>query len=113
MKKFLLVLLLVISGCARPMTVREKVLFGTMIAANLADYETTRRGTGVGFKENNPFLSEHPSQDSIAWLKIGFVGTLWGLGEIWPDGREFFFTIGTITGGVAAGWNDRLYRKYY
>ena len=116
-KKLMILILMIIlmncAGCAREMTTREKVLFGTMIAANAADYEITRRGLGVGFKENNPFLTDHPSQDSIAWLKIAFVGGLWGLGEIFPDGREYFFTIGNITGGVAAGWNDRLYREHY
>ena len=116
--------LVVCQGC-EPMTTRQKIMFGTMVAANFLDYETSRRlhmedddGKIVGdyvvtFSERNPFLDDHPSRDQIALLKIGFVATLWGLGEIWPDGRELFFGIGTGVGAGAAWHNNERYEDYH
>ncbi len=99
-------------GCNRPMTRTEQVLFGGMIAAQAADGWTTDRYIGIGGTELNPMLGERPDTEAIALLKVGTVLTLWGLGEIWPDHREAFFTVGIVSGGVAAGYNDKLYEKY-
>jgi hypothetical protein len=94
------------------MTLREKVLFGGMVAAQAADAETTRRYMGIGGTEANPLLGSRPSDDGVMLFKAGVVAVLWGLGEIWPDGREFFFSVGLISGGAAAGWNDRMYERH-
>lgn len=121
----LLSLLVLATGCGPPMTKRQKIMFGAMIAANVWDYESTRRlhvedddgkiygDYVVTFSERNPFLDDHPSRDQVALLKIGFVATLWGLGEIWPDGREFFFAIGAGVGAGGGYSNDRMYDKYH
>lgn len=117
MKRILLVLLLLCAGCGPPMTARQKIMFGMMVGAQYADYETSRRmihpedGSGL-FHEMNPILDEHPSRDELALFKVGVIGVFWGLGEIWPQGREFFYGIGILSGGLAAGHNDRLYRQW-
>lgn len=112
MKLTLILILAFLSGCGGPMARREQWLFGGMIAAQAADGWTTDRYIGIGGTELNPMLGERPDTEAIALLKIGTVVTLWGLGEIWPDHRESFFTLGIVSGGLAAGWNDRLYEKY-
>lgn len=110
--KTALIALLLIAGCSRPMTMREKVLFGAMIAGQAADYETTRRGVSAGMRELNPILADRPDQGNILLFKAGVVGVLWGMGEIWPDSREWLYGIGTVSGGAAAWHNDRLYDRH-
>jgi hypothetical protein len=92
-----------------------------MIAAQAADYESTRRlmslncdvpGCDYGYRELNPLLADKPDRDSIAILKIGTTGILWLAGEIWPEHREAFYTIGMVAGGAAAGWNYSLYEEH-
>ena len=94
------------------MTPREQWLFGGLIAAQTADGWTTDRYVSMGGTELNPMLGERPDTEAIAFLKIGTVLTLWGLGELWPEHREAFFTVGIISGGVAAGWNTYLIEKH-
>ncbi len=107
-----LIFIMTLSGCARPMTRTEQVLFGGMIAAQAADGWATDRYIGIGGTELNPMLGERPDTEAIALLKVGTVLTLWGMGEVWPDHREAFFTVGIVSGGMAAGYNDKLYEKY-
>jgi hypothetical protein len=109
MKKFIIILLLVLAGCGRPMTRKEKMLFGVMVAAQAADYETTRRCVAAGASELNPFLDDHPSRDQIALFKLATTGLFWLLGEASPDHREFLYTVGIISGGGAAIWNDNVF----
>ena len=113
----IILLTLLIAGCGRPYTLREKVAFGVFVGATVADYETSRRlhyelGRDGQFYERNPLLGKHPSQDELALFNVGCVGLFWGLGEIWPDSREPLFWLGAVLKGGAAGWNDRLYREY-
>ena len=103
--------LLFCGGCGPPMTGREKVLFGAMCAAQWADYETTRRCVSAGAQELNPALGDHPSDDSIALFKASVLLAIWGLGEIWPSEREGFYTIGIVSGGSAALWNNYNYEN--
>ncbi len=114
MKKLISAVVLVVmfaTGC-EPMTRRQQLLFGGMVAAQAADGWTTNSYIRIGGTELNPLIGERPDTESIALLKIGTVLTLWGLGEVWPEHREGLFTVGIVSGVVAAGWNDRLYEKY-
>ncbi len=96
----------------RPMTRTEQVLFGGMIAAQAADGWATDRYIGIGGTELNPMLGEKPDTEAIALLKVGTVLTLWGLGEIWPDQRTAFYSVGAVSGLTAYVYNDKLYEKY-
>lgn len=77
-----------------------------MVAAQAADYESTRKGLSRGMTELNPILGERPDQGNIALFKLGSVGMLYGLGELFPDHREFIYSLGIITGGAAAVNNE-------
>ena len=112
MKRTLILVLALCAGCGPPMTKREQLLFGGMIAAQAADGWTTDTYIGMGGTELNPMLGERPDTEAIALLKVGTVLTLWGMGEVWPEHREAFFTLGIISGGVAAGWNTYLIEKH-
>jgi hypothetical protein len=90
------------------MSKTEKLLFGSMVAAQCLDYETTRRCVSAGRSELNPLLDDHPSRDQIAVFKIGSVGLLWLLGEMCPEARKFLFSVGIVSGTGAAIWNDSL-----
>jgi hypothetical protein len=101
---------LICGGCGEPMSRREQVMFGAMVAANFADAYTTIEATEVDsrgghFHEVNPILGQHPDAGNVILFKAGVVGVLWGLGEIWPEKREGLYTIGIVTGGPAAVWN--------
>ncbi len=116
MTKHLIVLILLLcAGCGPPLTCREKIMLTTMIVAQGADYETSRRmhmgDPDSGYVELNPWLGNHPSNTDLLVFKLGYTSLLYALGEIWPEHREFFYTIGIISGGVAAGWNDRIYNQ--
>jgi hypothetical protein len=87
------------------MTGREKLLFGTMMAAQLADYETTRHCISAGGRELNPLLGDRPDDEAIALFKIASVGVIYSLGEILPEHREWIYGLGAILGGGAAGYN--------
>lgn len=109
MKKVLLIGVVLLAGCGPPMTDREVVLFGLMIGAQTADGVTTARNIHAGGTELNPFLSDRPNDGSIALFKLATSGLLWGLGEIDSEHREFFYTVGIISGTVAASWNVYQY----
>lgn len=108
----ILTFMVVCQGCGGPMTPREQWLFGGMIASQAADGWTTDTYISMGGTELNPMLGNRPDTEAIALLKIGTVLTLWGLGEVWPEHREAIFTVGIISGGVAAGWNTHLIEKH-
>ena len=110
--KRMILLLALCGGCGPAMTTREQILFGGMIAAQTADYETTRRYVSAGGTEGNPLMGDRPDADTIALFKAGFVGLLWCLGEVWPEHRKALYWVGIISGGAAAGWNEYQYRKY-
>ena len=107
--KLALCVLALVAGCGPAMTPKEKLLFGTMCAAQWADYETTRKCISAGAIELNPFMSDRPDKQEVALFKLGVTGLIWGLGEIWPDKREGFYTVGIITAGGAAVWNQHNY----
>jgi hypothetical protein len=115
MRTTLIIALILLTGCGPSMTTRQKAMFGLMVGAQWADYETSRRmhfeDESSGFYEQNPLLDDHPSRDELILFKVGTIGLLWGLGEMWPEHREFFYGVGIVSGGSAAGWNDRLYEK--
>ena len=111
MRKLILITVVLLAGCGPAMTSREKLLFGSMCAAQWADYETTRRCISAGASEMNPLVSDHPSDDSIAMLKIGTVLVYWSFGQVWPEHRESIFTVGTITAGGGALWNNYHYEN--
>lgn len=106
-----MIVLIFCAGCT-PMTRREQILFTGMVLAQAADYETTRRYIAAGGTETNPLTGDRPSRDTIALFKIGFVGVLYGLGEIWPEHREGFYSLGIVSGGGAAIWNNNLYERW-
>jgi len=97
--------ILLLVGCS-PLTPKEQILFGTMLAAHAADYETTRRGVSQGMVELNPILGSRPDQGNIALFKLGAVGVIYGLGELFPEHREFIYTLGIFTGGAAVINNE-------
>jgi len=109
MKRAIVCLCLICAGCGPPMSDRDKVLFGTMLAAQWADYETTRRCISVGGHELNPLLPDRPSNDELAVFKVGVSLVWWGLGELYPDDREAIFTFAALTAGGAAIWNNYTY----
>jgi hypothetical protein len=91
-----------------------------MVASQMYDGETTRRAINATtpggvyvFEERNIFMDDHPSNDEIWFSRAAVVGLLWGLGEIFPDGREMFFTIGIGSGVVAGIHNDHIYRHHH
>jgi hypothetical protein len=105
------IIIVLLSGCTR-MTHQEQLLFGGMIVAQAADYETTRKYIAIGGTEGNPLMSDRPDDGEILLFKAGVTGVLWLCGEIWPEQRKAFYTVGIISGSGVAGWNDRLYEKY-
>ena len=96
--------ILFVSGCS-PLTKREQVLFGLMVGAHLADYETTRQCLSRGGVERNPILGEQPNRESLVLFKLGSVAVLWGLGELFPDHRETVYTLGAVAGSGVAVYN--------
>ena len=112
MKRALIFILALVAGCSQPMTPREQMLFGGMIAAQAADGWTTARYVAIGGTEANPMMDDRPSDGEIALFKAGFVGVLWLLGEIDPEHREQYYTVGIVSGLLATGWNTHLTQKY-
>jgi hypothetical protein len=89
------------------MTGREKVLFGLMIGASACDAYTTIEAVEVDsrgghFHELNPILGRHPDSGNVILFKGVVVGILYGLGEIWPEHREGFYSFGIVSGGAPA-----------
>jgi hypothetical protein len=81
-----------------------------MLGAQVADAYTTIEATEVDsrgghFHELNPILGEHPDAGNVIIFKAAAAGALYGLGELFPDGREGLYTIGIVSGGGAAAWN--------
>lgn len=105
---------LLVGGCAntRPYTKEEKFLFGTMVAANLADWYTTKRILDKGGREFNPILGDHPSNEEVFIFKAGVVGLFYGLGELFPEHRKIFLLIGTIAGAGPAAHNYYVLEKH-
>jgi hypothetical protein len=97
MKKMMIMMLLC-SGCS------EQVLLGTMIGAQAWDYESTRRVLEAGGTERNPLVGS--SNDNVLFFKIGFTGLLYLCGEIWPEHKEAFYLVGTISGVVCGIHNE-------
>jgi hypothetical protein len=92
------------------MSVREKWLFGVMLAANAADAYTTIEATEVDsrgghFHEMNPILGKHPDSGNVILFKALVIVFCWGLGELWPEHREGIYLIGTLPSGIAATSN--------
>ena len=50
----------------KPWTDEEKLLGATALALNAIDFSQTAYGMRHGYREVNPFLGSHPSQDKIA-----------------------------------------------
>ena len=111
------VLIFIMTLCAgcEPMTVRQKWLFGGMCMAQWADYESTRKGhledEDGPWSEASPFLDDHPSRDQVFLLKAAAVAFFWGLGELDPDHRELYYTVGIISGAGHAIRNDHMYEE--
>lgn len=106
----MVLVILSVVGCERPMTGREKVLFGTLVAANVADAYTTIEmvevdSRGGHFHELNPVLGKHPDAGNVILFKAGVVGMYWLAGELWPDHREGIYGVGTVICGGAATIN--------
>lgn len=112
MKQTLILILALCAGCGPPLTHREQLLLGGMITAQAADGWTTDRYIGIGGTELHPAVGDRPDTESIALLKVGTVLVLYGMGEIWPEHRDAFYTTGIVTGGVNAGRNAYLYEKH-
>ena len=105
MRKILL-LLLAVAGCS-PMTQREKILFTGMVAAHAADSYTTSQNIHRGGREYNPILGDRPNDGEIALFKVGAISLFYGLGELMPEHREFWYWCGVISGGTGTIFNLR------
>jgi hypothetical protein len=106
--KNILILFLFFSGCHY--TPSERQGFGIFLASQLADGYTTDRNIKAGAVELNPLLSEQPDTEEIVVFKAAVVGTIYLLGEIFPEQREGLMFIGTVSGFGAAGWNEINYQ---
>ena len=111
MKHLLVIPILLVAGCS-PLTPKEQFLLAGMIAANAADAYTTIQYLDIGGTEANPILGENPSDTSVIMFKGIFTATLYVLGELHPECRETYYTIGMIMGGGAALWNESQYQRY-
>ena len=107
----LLGIAILISGCGPAMSQKEKIVFGAMVAGQLCDYESSRKCINSGGTEANAILGRRPDNDSMAIFKLGCVATLWALGEIWPENRIAFYTVGAGSGFASYAWNDYLYER--
>jgi hypothetical protein len=103
----LLVLIILLAGCHYSPSERQK--FGIFIASQLADGYTTDRNIKAGAVELNPLMSDRPDTEEIIIFKAAVVGGIYLLGELFPEQREGFILIGTISGFGAAGWNELNY----
>lgn len=106
----LLFLAIAASGCNHSQ--QDNILFAAMVAAQAADGYTTTRCLGIGGRELNPVLDDHPNDEGVLLFKAGVVGVLYGLGQLCPEHRQGFYTTGIISGSVAAGWNQYQYEKH-
>jgi hypothetical protein len=56
-------------------------------------------------------MDDHPSNEEVLFFKIGVTGLLWGLGEVWPEHREFFYIVGIGSGVGVSLSNTYVYHK--
>lgn len=109
MKRLLLILIFLVSGCG--LNSGEQLAFGGMIAGQAADYCTTVRNLGAGALEQNPVLGNRPNDGTVLLFKVAVVGALVGLGEMDPEHRKFWYWLGAISGGGAAIYNHTQYEE--
>ena len=87
------------------MSQQEQMLFVGMVGAQAADGITTSQNVHSGGREYNPLLGSEPNDEEIALFKVAAVGLFRLLGEIWPEHRDMFYTVGIISGGIGTGVN--------
>ncbi len=86
----------------KPYTTEEAILFGTCIAAQGADYYSTKRNIKMGFEESNPILGKNPSDKTLISFKIGIPLGSYVTGEHYPKYRKKIYGTCTALGTIPA-----------
>ena len=87
-------------------TEQEKIAAGAMVAGRAADMLSTSYALDHGCIETNPFLGEHPDDQTLLLWGIGTSLLILGIAHLLPSDWRIGVLYGTATiSGIAAGKN--------
>lgn len=112
MKPIILLTLILLSSCSSLQesydshSYTEKVLLGTMVTCQAADYVTTKNAMDKGYEELNPIYNNNP--DLVLLGKVILTGGTYLFAQAFPEQRKLAYGIMAGFGCGAAAWNMRF-----